>query len=80
MIEQIVKKFGLFNSITTNQKKFLIKLGILQRAEILTKNMPFTKKADIYFRIKKLVDENAMGDLFKVMLVTNKNNKFQLGF
>jgi cyclopropane-fatty-acyl-phospholipid synthase len=42
--------------------------------------MPFTKKADIYFRIKKLVDENAMGDLFKVMLVTNKNNKFQLGF
>ena len=80
LIKQIIKKFGLFNSITTNQKKFLIKLGIFQRAEILTKNMPFTKKADIYFRIKKLVDENAMGDLFKVMLVTNKNNKFQLGF
>ena len=56
-----------FNSITTTQKKFLTKLGIFQRAEILSKNMPFSKKADIYFRIKRLVDDNEMGDLFKVM-------------
>jgi len=47
---------------------------------MLTKNMSFTKKADIYYRIKRLIDKNAMGDLFKVMLITNKDNKFQLGF
>ena len=76
----MIRKLGSFNSSTTIQKDFLIKLGILKRAEILTKNMPFTKKADIYFRIKRLISKNEMGELFKVMLVTNKNNNFQLGF
>ena len=42
--------------------------------------MPIIKKADIYFRVERLIDENTMGDLFKVMLITNKNNKFKLGF
>ena len=42
--------------------------------------MPFSKKADIYFRIKRLIDEKQMGNLFKVMFVTNKKNKFKLGF
>ena len=80
LTEKIIKKFGSFNSFTTSQKSFLIKLGILQRAELLAKNLPFTKKADIYYRVKRLIDSSAMGDLFKVMVVINKNNKFQLGF
>jgi len=80
LTEKIFKKFESFNILTTSQKNFLLRLGIFQRAEILSKNMPFSKKADIYFRIKRLTDKNAMGDLFKVMFVTNKNNKFQLGF
>ena len=80
LVKKIIKKFGSFNSITTSQKKFLIKMGILKRAEILTKSMPFSKKADIYFRIKRLIDDRAMGSLFKVMFITKKNNKFQLGF
>jgi cyclopropane-fatty-acyl-phospholipid synthase len=79
-IEQLIKKFGSFHSIITSQKKFLTSLGILQRAEILTKNMPFTQKADIYFRIKRLIDKDAMGELFKVMFITKKDNKFKLGF
>ena len=80
LLNQVIKKFGLFYTLTTTQKEFLTKLGILQRAEILTKNMPFIKKADIYFRIKRLIDKDQMGDLFKVMFVTNKKNKFKLGF
>ncbi len=80
LTKKIIKKLGSFKTLTTNQKKFLTKLGIVQRAEILSKNMPFIKKADIYFRVKRLIDENTMGDLFKVMLITNKNNKFKLGF
>ena len=80
LTEKIIKKFGSFNVKTTNQKNFLLKLGILQRAEIITKNMPFTKKADVFFRIKRLIDKNSMGNLFKVMLITNKKNKFGLGF
>ena len=52
----------------------------MDRAKILSKNMPFSKKADIYFRIKRLTDESQMGNLFKVMLITNHKNRFKLGF
>ena len=57
-----------------------MKLGILDRAEILSKNMSFSDKADIYFRIKRLIHEGQMGNLFKVMFITNHKNKFNLGF
>ena len=80
LINQMIKKFGSFNITVTNQKKFLTKLGILERAEILTKNTSFIKKADIYFRIKRLIDKSSMGELFKVMLITNNKNNFRLGF
>ena len=80
LINKIIKKLGKFFCLTTTQKDFLTKLGILQRAEILSKNMPFSKKADMYFRIKRLIDDNQMGSLFKVMFITNKKNKFKLGF
>ena len=80
LINKMIKKFGPCSSLSTTQKKFLTKLGILDRAEMLSKNMPFSKKADIYFRIKRLIDENQMGYLFKVMLITNNKNKFKLGF
>ena len=55
-------------------------MGINQRAEILSKNKNFSKKADIYFRLKRLIDDKQMGNLFKVMLIKNKENKFNLGF
>ncbi len=80
LINKIIKKMGGCSSLSTTQKKFLTKLGILNRAEILSKNMPFSKKADIYFRIKRLIDESQMGYLFKVMFITNQKNKFKLGF
>ena len=64
----------------TTQKNFLIKLGIKSRAEIVSKNETFLKKADIFYRLKRLIDKNQMGDLFKVMLIKNKKNKFKLGF
>ena len=76
----IIKKLGPCTSLSTTQKKFLTKLGILDRAEIFSKNMPFSRKADIYFRIKRLIDESEMGHLFKVMFITNHKNKFKLGF
>ena len=80
LINKIVKRLGPCLSLSTTQKKFLTKLGILDRAEILSKNMPFSQKADIYFRIKRLIDESQMGNLFKVMFITNLKNKFKLGF
>ncbi len=80
----LFKKFtkqmgGLKNNLTT-QKNFLLKMGIKQRAEIISKNVNFLKKADIYYRLKRLIDEKQMGNLFKVMFIKNKKNKFKLGF
>ena len=64
----------------TTQRNFLINLGIQQRAEIISRNLPFSRKADIYYRLKRLIDKNQMGDLFKVMLITDKKINFNLGF
>ena len=64
----------------TTQRNFLLNLGIEQRAEIISKNQTFLKKADIYYRLKKLIDKNQMGDIFKVMLITSKKINFKIGF
>ena len=55
-------------------------MGIKQRAEIISQNLDFSKKTNIYYRLKRLIDEKQMGELFKVMLIKNKKNKFKLGF
>ena len=66
--------------MVTTQRDFLIKMGIKERAEIISKNQNFSIKADIYYRLKKLIDENEMGKIFKVMFIKKKNNKYKLGF
>jgi len=80
LINMMIKKLGPCSSLSTTQKKFLTRLGILDRAEILSKNMLFSEKANIYYRIKRLINEHEMGHLFKVMFITNHKNKFKLGF
>ena len=68
------------NTVMTNQKKFLTNMGILKRAEIISKKETFSKKADIFYRLKRLIHDSEMGNLFKVMLIKNVNNKFKTGF
>tara|TARA_A100000164_G_scaffold380447_1_gene428010 strand:- start:776 stop:1822 length:1047 start_codon:yes stop_codon:yes gene_type:complete len=80
LFKKFTKKFGDLESNLTTQKNFLIKMGIKDRAEIISKNENFLKKADIFYRLKRLIDEDQMGTLFKVMLIKNKKNKFKLGF
>ena len=80
LIENLINHLKLKSQGITSQRNFLISLGILERAEIISKNLPFSKKADIYFRLKRLIDKNEMGELFKAMLITNKKTNFNLGF
>ena len=80
LIDKMTKEFGSFTSLKTTQKQFLTELGIMRRAEMFSKNMQFSKKADIYFRIKRLIDAKQMGHLFKVMFIKNSKNKFKIGF
>ena len=80
LFKKFIKQFQNLNSLFSNQKKFLTSMGILQRAEIISKNIPFSKKTDLFFRIRRLIDEKQMGELFKVMLIKNKKNNFKTGF
>ncbi len=78
--EKFIDQFKEINSIFTNQKKFLTSMGIVQRSEIISKNIAFSKKADLFYRVRRLIDEKQMGELFKVMLIKQKKNNFKTGF
>jgi len=80
LIKKLVRNFKKLNTNLTTQKRFLLNMGIKKRAEALCKNKTFTEKADIYYRLKRLIDEKEMGDLFKVMLITKQDNSFNIGF
>ncbi len=80
LYKKFIDQFDDLNSIITNQKKFLTSMGIVQRAEIISENIPFSKKTDLFYRIRRLIDEKQMGELFKVMLIKKEKNKFKTGF
>jgi len=80
LFKKFVGQFDDLNFIITNQKKFLTSMGIIQRAEIISENIPFSKKSDLFYRIRRLIDEKQMGELFKVMLIKKHKNNFKTGF
>ena len=80
LFKRFIDQFDDLNSIISNQKKFLTSMGIIQRAEIISENIPFSKKSDLFYRIRRLIDEKQMGELFKVMLIKKSKNNFKTGF
>ncbi len=77
---EILKKENLNVKKIVNQNEFLQKSGIIERANIVAKKMTFKEKADMYYRLKKLLDQNEMGNLFKVLFAQKKGRNFSLGF
>ena len=55
-------------------------MGILERANILSKKMTFKEKTNMFYRLKRLLDYSEMGSLFKVLFAYKKGRKFSLGF
>ena len=55
-------------------------MGILERANILSKKMTFKEKANMFYRLKRLLDPKEMGNLFKVIFAQKKGRNFSLGF
>ena len=80
LYKKLTQQLGGVDSIITTQRDFLLKMGIEKRAEVISKNQNFSKKADIYYRLKKLIDENEMGRIFKVMFIKKQKNNYKLGF
>ena len=63
-----------------SQKFFLERLGILERANIISEDMNFREKSDLFFRIKRLIDPKLMGKLFKVIFAYKSKQKKFVGF
>ena len=79
-ISKLSNKLGLKVVGITNQGKFLKKIGIVERANIISKNKNFRDIKNIYFRLKRLIDPGQMGKIFKVIFLKKRSNKFDLGF
>ena len=77
---KIARKINLKIAGLTTQRNFLQSLGILERAEIASKNLEFSKKINIFYRIEKLIGKKFMGEIFKVMFITDNKTNFNLGF
>ena len=67
----LLHEFFFKNNLSVNkvisQKEFLEKMGILQRAEIIAKNLKFNDQSNLYLRLKRLLSPRLMGELFKVI-------------
>ena len=62
------------------QSEFLKKIGILERANILSKKMTFKEKANMFYRLERLISPRKMGNLFSVLFAQKKGSNFSLGF
>jgi len=80
LFHKILKKNNLYVEKITDQNEFLKKIGILERAHILSKKMTFKAKANMFYRLKRLLDYREMGGLYKVLFAQKKDGKFSLGF
>ena len=80
LFNQILKKKNLKVEKIITQNEFLKKMGIIERADIISRKMTFKEKANLFFRLKKLLDFKEMGSIFKVLFAQKKNSKFSLGF
>jgi len=80
LFDEILKKNNLNVKKITNQSEFLKKIGILERATILSEKMTFREKANMFYRLKRLLHPKEMGNLFKVIFAQKKDGNFSLGF
>ena len=80
LIKKYLSKKGLkVNNIVT-QEFFLKKMGIMNRAELISRKMNFSEKSDLYFGVQRLVNPKQMGELFKCLFAFKLKKKFLLGF
>ena len=80
LFHKILSNNNLDVKKAVNQSEFLKKIGILERANILSKKMTFKEKANMFYRLEKLLGSEKMGNLFKVIFAKKKGESFSLGF
>ena len=73
LLNEFFSNNGLKIKNVITQKEFLENMGIFERAKIIAKKMRFSEQADLFLRIKRLINPNSMGNLFKVILAYKSN-------
>ena len=80
----LLKEYFFINKLKVkeivSQKFFLEKMGIIERAKILEKNMTFKQKDYMSSTLMRLLHKELMGDLFKVIFAFKSKNGNFLGF
>ena len=80
----LLKEFFLKNNLKVkrivSQKEFLESMGIIERANKISKNMKFRDQTNLYLRLKRLLSPRLMGGLFKVILAYNSKQNNYYGF
>ena len=80
LLSRELRKNNLEVKKIATQGEFLQKLGIIERANRLSKKINFKAKSDLYYRVKRLIHYKEMGSIFKVLFAHKKNINFSLGF
>ena len=80
LLKEYFQKKKLNVKKIVSQKFFLEKLGIIERAKILEKNMTTKQKNYASITLMRLLHEDLMGSLFKVILAFKSKNTDFFGF
>ena len=80
LIKEMSKDYKINSHGPIAQNKFLINLGILERARMLKKNATEHQNNQINFGLDLLLNKKKMGDIFNVMSLTNTKIKKVAGF
>ena len=57
----------------SSQREFLLKNGIKKRSKKIMENSTIKQKKDIKEGLERLIDNNKMGTLFKVLIISKKD-------
>ena len=81
---KLLNEYFIMNNLkvkkVVTQKFFLEKMGIIERANKLSKKMSFKEQSSLYLRLKRLLDRKLMGNLFKVIFTYKSKKDNFLGF
>ena len=77
LLKEIALKKNLYVSPIKEQRSFLLELGIKERLKSLTKNVSLAIAETINSEIKRLIDPDKMGSLFKVIAITKTKRNLE---
>ena len=77
LLTEIARKKNLYASPIREQQNFLLELGIEERLKSLTKNVSSALAETVESEIKRLIDPDKMGSLFKVIAITKTKRNLE---